>query len=361
MDGNSKGLAGRGLSGEPEPKVLAQDSMNPVMSARSDGVCPDIDLTCVINVRNGERYLRQTLLSIFRSCPGAKVLVVDNHSTDGTAGILGQFPGVRTILTPEPCSLGAARNFALDFVSTAYMTWLDADDQWLPDFHSCYAKAARLFPDAVMISSGSIIIDEQGTWLPSRRQRFLARELKDRLEVGDTLERFMQRIGFRDAWCGYVFKTESVRKVGGVEVAFEFAEDVDLIGKLLTEGSGVHIPRNLTLLRYHSQQITRRLPPGKRSEEILLALKNAASRSGKAHLQELTTAESVLELKSTIQEFVAEPISGHRFARLLCAMISLRAIKWFCNPSYLKFCTEQMGLLGRSRSVILEQSRLKNG
>jgi GT2 family glycosyltransferase len=335
--------------------------MDAVMRDKLDGARPDIDLTCVINVRNGERYLRQTLLSIFRSRPGAKVLVVDNHSSDGTAEILGQFPEVRTILTPAPCSLGAARNFALDFVSTAYMTWLDADDQWLPDFHSCYAKAARLFPDAVMISSGSIIIDEQGTWLPSRRQRFLARELKDHLEVGDTLERFMKRIGFRDAWCSYVFKTESVRKVGGVDVAFEFAEDVDLIGKLLTEGSGVHIPRNLTLLRYHPQQITRRLPPGKRSEEIMLALKNAASRSGEAHLEELTTAESVLELKSTIQEFVAEPISGHRFTRLLCSMISLRTIKWFCNPSYLKFCTEQMGLLGRSRTVILEQSRLKNG
>ena len=330
------------------------------MLNKPESACSDIDLTCVINVRNGERYLRQTLLSIFRSRPGANVLVVDNHSSDGTAEILGQFPGVRTILTPEPCSLGAARNFALDFVFTAYITWLDADDQWLPDFHSCYAKATRIFPDAVMISSGSIIIDEQGTWLPPRSQRFLARELQDHLEVGDTLERLMKRIGFRDAWCSYVFKTVSVRKVGGVDATFEFAEDVDLIGKLLTEGSGVHIPRNLTLLRYHSQQSTRILPPCKRSKVILLALKNAAGRSAGAFDDELATAGAVLQLKSAIQDFLARPLAIRNLATVLLASRWLSAMMWFLDSAYLRFCAEQIGLAKGNRLKALEAARANN-
>lgn len=356
MKSGLNGSAEQEQSRRGESEASVHYSKDAVVGGQLESACTVFDLTCVINVRNGEKFLEQTLCSILRSCPIANVLVVDNHSIDGTAKILEQFPQVRTILTPKPCSLGAARNHSLEFVSSAYVTWLDADDQWLPDFFSCYAKAARIFPDAVMISSGSIIIDEQGRWLPPRRQRFLARELLDHMEVGDTLERFMKRIGFRDAWCSYVFKTDSVRKVGGVDNTFEFAEDVDLIGKLLTTGSGVHIDRNLTLLRYHSQQITRRLPPGKRSQEIMMALRNASNRSAQPFDDELATAGAVLQLKSAMQEFLERPLLLRNLIQLFSAT-RLRVMKWIADPGYLQFCAEQVGLTKGSRVKALNAAR----
>ena len=64
--------------------------------------------------------------------------MVDDGSTDGTAGILQQYardyPGLLEVIRQENRGLGAARNTALDRVNTPYVTFLDSDDWQTPRF-----------------------------------------------------------------------------------------------------------------------------------------------------------------------------------------------------------------------------------
>lgn len=320
-----------------------------------------MELTCVINVRNGERYLDDTLQSIFSSGGDISVVLVDNQSTDRTMSIATNYPNLTYVRTPCLLSLGAARNYSLLHARSAYVTWLDSDDQWSPEFFKEYSRAAALYPEAVMISSGSLIIDSEGRLLPLRKQRFLTKETDSEIIHGDTLERLVSRIGMIDAWCSYVFKTSEVRAVGGIDVSFQFAEDLDLVGRLLAVGSGVHIQRNLTFLRYHPQQLTRKLAPELRSSEILKCLENAVEKSGKSFDAQLSTARAVLEFKSTFQTLTFRPSSAVAFLQFLRAAANFRVWRWLSDHEYLQFLCRQAGISRKFRAEQLKKCISRGG
>ena len=114
-------------------------------------------LTVIVPAYNVEPYIRQCLDSlIFQTEKRHRILVVDDGSTDGTAGILQQYareyPGLLEVLRQENRGLGAARNAALDRVNTPYVTFLDSDDWQNPRFVEhirCLLEKQEEAPDIV--------------------------------------------------------------------------------------------------------------------------------------------------------------------------------------------------------------------
>ena len=90
--------------------------------------------TCVINVRNGENYIHDAIVSALAQSLKMKILVIDNQSKDDTVRIAKGFKEVKVASTPNPMSLGAARDYSVSFVDTEYVAWLDCDDLWDPEF-----------------------------------------------------------------------------------------------------------------------------------------------------------------------------------------------------------------------------------
>ena len=84
-------------------------------------------------VYNGERFLAESLESILRQTrPPDEVIVVDDGSTDGTAGIAQAMgPPVRWV-RQENAGPGAARNLAIRLATGDFLAFLDSDDLWLP-------------------------------------------------------------------------------------------------------------------------------------------------------------------------------------------------------------------------------------
>jgi GT2 family glycosyltransferase len=85
---------------------------------------------------------RERLLETLPLLDGAPVVVVDNGSTDGTAGAVRRaFPGVEVIRLPT--NLGAAgRNAGVERAATPYVAFADDDSWWAP---GALAKAAAVF------------------------------------------------------------------------------------------------------------------------------------------------------------------------------------------------------------------------
>lgn len=87
-----------------------------------------------MNCRNGERYLREAIDSIYaQTYPDWEIVFWDNNSIDNSAEIarsydkrLKYFKGQQT----KP--LGAARNLALAHCRGEWVSFLDSDDYWLP-------------------------------------------------------------------------------------------------------------------------------------------------------------------------------------------------------------------------------------
>ncbi|HNX96565.1 MAG TPA: glycosyltransferase family A protein [Candidatus Aminicenantes bacterium] len=95
-----------------------------------------IDLAVVLCTRNGlsRGFLDQALNSVLaQTTPPAEVIVVDDHSEDGTPEyVRTRFPGVRVVPNPGR-GLAAARNTGIRAARSAWIAFIDDDDQWLPD------------------------------------------------------------------------------------------------------------------------------------------------------------------------------------------------------------------------------------
>ena len=96
----------------------------------------DILVTIGMNVYNGERFLREALDSALRQThENLEILVYDDGSTDGTPAILASIsdPRVRVIRAETNRGLGHGRHRLQREARGRYVTWLDADDVFLPN------------------------------------------------------------------------------------------------------------------------------------------------------------------------------------------------------------------------------------
>jgi hypothetical protein len=129
-------------------------------SAYPAGTAPPVD--AIITCHNHGRFLGAAIESALgQSYPNLAILVVDDGSTDGTAGVASRYAdrGVRYLHQPQG-GAGRARNAGLRATSAPLVAFLDADDAWLP--HRVAAGVAHLerHPAAALVAAHAFACDE---------------------------------------------------------------------------------------------------------------------------------------------------------------------------------------------------------
>jgi N-acetylglucosaminyl-diphospho-decaprenol L-rhamnosyltransferase len=116
--------------------------------------------TIVIASYNRRALLDATLGKLAAAQPRAAVVVVDDGSTDGTAGMLrGRWPGVRLVALHENVG-AAARNAGVLAATTRYVAFCDDDCWWQP---GSLARAAALLdahPGVALLNARVLVSDE---------------------------------------------------------------------------------------------------------------------------------------------------------------------------------------------------------
>ena len=89
----------------------------------------------VMPVYNGAPYIEKAVRSLLQQTDQDwELVVVDDGSTDATPEILAQFDDARIRVFRQPNGGEAnARNTGLEHTRGAYLAWLDADDEYLPN------------------------------------------------------------------------------------------------------------------------------------------------------------------------------------------------------------------------------------
>jgi glycosyltransferase involved in cell wall biosynthesis len=87
-----------------------------------------------------------------------EIIVVDDGSTDSTAGEISQrFPEIKLIQQPNR-GVSAARNAGIRLASFDWIALLDSDDSWLPEKISSIRQAKILQPEYLLFHSDEIWI-----------------------------------------------------------------------------------------------------------------------------------------------------------------------------------------------------------
>lgn len=91
------------------------------------------DYSVIMPIKNAEKYITQTLDSIFsQTILPKEIIVVDDNSTDRTFEIVQSYsPIIKVHLNPKS-GVASATNFAVPLVSTEFISFLDSDDLWMP-------------------------------------------------------------------------------------------------------------------------------------------------------------------------------------------------------------------------------------
>ncbi len=96
------------------------------------------DVSVVMPVRDGERYVAEALESILgQGSPPGEVVVVDDGSTDSTPAVLESFGDAIRVVSQSPTGQAAANNRGIEEATGELLGFLDADDVWMPDALTC--------------------------------------------------------------------------------------------------------------------------------------------------------------------------------------------------------------------------------
>ena len=118
---------------------------------------------------------RETVVRALRSVLGQTVqdfdlVVIDDGSTDGSVDIVKTFADPRLRIIRQPNSgVSAARNRGVAEAKTGFITFLDADDEWLPTFIESIVALREKLPECGLYSTSYFLQGVDGL----RRERIL--------------------------------------------------------------------------------------------------------------------------------------------------------------------------------------------
>lgn len=202
------------------------------------------EVTAVIPVHNGARYIRTTIESVLaQTYPHLRCVVVDDGSTDDTAKVVSRY-GNRVHLHRQSCrGVSAARNEGVRQSSSPYLAFLDADDVWLPDKVEVQLAAMTSGTHYALAFSTYIVAD--GDLVPKRV--VAATPARERIRGAMLLQQ--PGIGF--SFTGMVTRA-AFDAVGGFDEALSTSADVDFASRVSARFPAIGVNTPLAVYRVHS-------------------------------------------------------------------------------------------------------------
>lgn len=207
-------------------------------------------LAAIVNVRDGERFVREAVASLLgQELDGLEVVVVDDGSTDRTPAILASIadPRLRVATLPEPVGIRGAIHRALDEVDAPLAAHLDADDVALPGRLARQAEFLDRHPEVAVVGSDALYLDPAGRPFERYRGPTAPDEIRERLVHGNCL-----------VHSSVTYRVDAVRAVGGYPDGVPVVEDYGLWLRIAERYELASIGEPLTGYRVHPGQTSAR-------------------------------------------------------------------------------------------------------
>jgi cellulose synthase/poly-beta-1,6-N-acetylglucosamine synthase-like glycosyltransferase len=193
---------------------------------------PQIDLTVIVPAYNEAETLADTVRSLQgQTLPPARILVVDDCSTDATAEVAGSL-GVRVLRPRENTgSKAGAQSFALESIETELVMAVDADTTLAPD---AVEKLLAAFADPDVAAACGFVLPRRvrTIWERGRYVEYML--------AFSFFKRIQDHYGkpLISSGCFSVYRTAEVRAAGGWSTR-TMAEDMDLTWTMYQAGHKV--------------------------------------------------------------------------------------------------------------------------
>jgi glycosyltransferase involved in cell wall biosynthesis len=193
-------------------------------------------VSVVVPTRNRRALLERALASVdaqrFRDF---EVLVVDDASSDGTAGWLRETrPGIHVLEMARRVGAGVARNRAIALARGDIVAFLDDDDRWHPGFLEAQVAQLDAHREAELGTTGHVEIDASG--------RVSRPDLRPLFGYPDPLIRLLAECPIH-TMSVVACRRAVFARIGDFDAKLEIVQDLDWYLRLALRGGGlVHCP-----------------------------------------------------------------------------------------------------------------------
>lgn len=212
-------------------------------------------ISVVIAAYNAEKYLAETLESVgAQTFSDYEIIVVDDGSTDRTAQIASSHKNVR-LLSQTNRGEAAARNTGVRAARGAYVSFVDADDIWLPSKLEKQALRLLAHPLSAWAYTDALVFD-------SATRRTICRiGERIRLHEGDILRPLLLRSFIPSATP--VVKRSVFAEVGLFDEARDrrIGEDWNMWLRIAERYPAALIDEPLAMIRMHASNMSRLANP----------------------------------------------------------------------------------------------------
>ncbi len=245
------------LSQLPEWKSLISNIFNPVVPR----------VSVIIATYNNAHYILEAIASVFnQTYTSYEVIVIDDGSTDNTRAVLEPYLDQIRYVYQENQGVSHARNLGLEMAGGEFITFLDADDFFLPDKLAKQVACFDACPSLGIVHSGWRLVDETGEKISDIELWHGSLELD--LETWVVWKPVTISMMFRRSW---------IQSAGGFDTRWHHGEDIDLILRLSVNGcEAVWLPKVTYCYRQHRHNATRK--SAQQAASMMLVLDNFFSR-----------------------------------------------------------------------------------
>ena len=208
-------------------------------SGRSPGV------SVIIPVYNGAATIGRALKSVFdQTFADFEIVVVDDGSTDDTPSVLAAYSESDKIRVVRQANRGlpAARNAAVAASRGELLALIDHDDEWLPRKLELTVAAMRADPDAVLVYSDMIVVNEAG-------EEFRRSQIRPDTAHAPSMDEMLARI-----WpitpSTVMMRRSAFDRAGGFCEQLISAEDIHFWLLMREQGHFIYLPDRLVRFTY---------------------------------------------------------------------------------------------------------------
>lgn len=236
-------------------------------------------ISVIIPVYNGEKTINETIQSVLKqTLSDLEIIVIDDGSQDRTLEIVKSIQDRRIqAFSYRNAGVSSSRNRGFYHARAEFISFLDADDLWLPDKLESQFKALQENPQAALAYSWTDYIDESGQWLHPGDRITVKGEAYERILLGNFLE----------SGSNALIRREAFSRVRGFDESLVGPEEWDLFIRIAAAGDlFVAVEKAQILYRVSASSISANF--SRQEEQCLKVINRAFS----------TAPESLLYLKS---------------------------------------------------------------
>lgn len=192
-------------------------------------------ISIVIPLYNKEKQIAYTLQSVLnQTFQDFEVVIVDDGSTDGSVAEVEKFEDQRIrVVHQQNAGVSAARNRGIDEATGELIAFLDADDEWKPEYLATQYHLYQKYPDRSVYACNYEFRDSEG-----KVSSTIIRKIPFSGEDGILSNYFeVACCSHPPLWTSAVMvKKQAIQAVGGFPVGIKSGEDLLTWARLSVRG-----------------------------------------------------------------------------------------------------------------------------